>query len=571
MIGIRKLALCSLLLSVMILFMACGQSEQQGDNKSPDSSVTTQAATSNEQNSVKNTDPFGKYDPAIELTTVRTDVTGYKYAEGDSIDNNVVYREYESRLGIKLKNMWISDPSQMAQKSNIMIASGDLPDFFEATPIQFQQLINAGLISDITQAYEEYASEDTKRILNEGGPYALKSATVGGKLMGLPYQTLSKEGAPMLYIREDWVKKLGKEIPKTWKEVEELAIAFARDDPDGNNKNDTTGFAAEKTTIDMWSYMRGFFYTYNAYPREWLVKGEQLEYGGIQPEIKDALLALQRLYKEGAVSREFAAQDTLKANEEVISSKAGMFMGAYWSPLEAPQKTCDAMNQYEGIWKSIPLSTISGQPIKLGHDLGIQGYHVVNKNCKNPEAVVKLMNFWMETFYINTSDEVYYKLCQSKEGNNQTWGLMVAHSYRVWKNVDALYGGIKDVLDNKKKVEEIVPEARDYLKKFESYRQDNDNTLWGWGAIFDPRMDPSIAKVETYRANDSYLLNMFYGAPTKTMTQKWQVLFDKQVQVYNKIIMGASIDEYDKFVKEWKTLGGDQITGEVNEWYSAQK
>jgi len=33
----------------------------------------------------------------------------------------------------------------------------------------------------------------------------------------------------------------------------------------------------------------------------------------------------------------------------------------------------------------------------------------------------------------------------------------------------------------------------------------------------------------------------------------------------------ASIDEFDKFVAQWKQLGGDQITAEVNEWYAASQ
>ncbi|MGG3280993.1 hypothetical protein [Paenibacillus solani] len=40
-------------------------------------------------------------------------------------------------------------------------------------------------------------------------------------------------------------------------------------------------------------------------------------------------------------------------------------------------------------------------------------------------------------------------------------------------------------------------------------------------------------------------------------------------ETFTKIIRGAaSVDEFDQFVLNWKNLGGDQITQEVNEWYA---
>jgi putative aldouronate transport system substrate-binding protein len=43
-------------------------------------------------------------------------------------------------------------------------------------------------------------------------------------------------------------------------------------------------------------------------------------------------------------------------------------------------------------------------------------------------------------------------------------------------------------------------------------------------------------------------------------------------EFFVRIIYGnGSIDEFDDFVKEWKSVGGDAITKEVNDWYSARK
>lgn len=43
-----------------------------------------------------------------------------------------------------------------------------------------------------------------------------------------------------------------------------------------------------------------------------------------------------------------------------------------------------------------------------------------------------------------------------------------------------------------------------------------------------------------------------------------------QLETYTKIITGeADISAYDEFVEKWNSLGGTDITNEVNEWYSA--
>ncbi|KHF31042.1 hypothetical protein CM49_06447 [Paenibacillus sp. P1XP2] len=56
------------------------------------------------------------------------------------------------------------------------------------------------------------------------------------------------------------------------------------------------------------------------------------------------------------------------------------------------------------------------------------------------------------------------------------------------------------------------------------------------------------------------------------MVEKREILNRKRDEIFLKIIMNqVPIDEFDKFVEEWKKLGGDDITKEVNEWYAKNK
>ena len=74
---------------------------------------------------------------------------------------------------------------------------------------QLRELSNAGLIEDLTDVYEQYASTLTKRVLSEEGDGPFEPATIDGKLMGIPQTSSSIEDADLLWIRTDWLHRLG--------------------------------------------------------------------------------------------------------------------------------------------------------------------------------------------------------------------------------------------------------------------------------------------------------------------------------------------------------------------------
>ncbi len=110
-----------------------------------------------------------KYDPPIEVTTVRSMNPSIVWDEGESYERNGVYAAYENDLGIKIRNLWSVDSSQYDQKVNIAIASGDIPDLMQVNSVQFQQLLDADMIMDIGEAFEKYATPYTKEYVTRDG------------------------------------------------------------------------------------------------------------------------------------------------------------------------------------------------------------------------------------------------------------------------------------------------------------------------------------------------------------------------------------------------------------------
>ena len=67
--------------------------------------------------------------------------------------------------------------------------------------------------------------------------------------------------------------------------------------------------------------------------------------------------------------------------------------------------------------------------------------------------------------------------------------------------------------------------------------------------------------------NDKYIpVYNAYSGQTETMETKWANLKKMEEETFAKIITGkADISEFDTFVKNWKSQGGDQILKEIND------
>lgn len=560
----KKRVLSIILVITMVLSVVltgCGK-DQQSEDQQATAGQTSQNSTT--QETAEKPDPFGKYTPTIEITSVRQapNPATVKYAEGESVENNPWSQAYENDLGIKVKYKWVVDSSQWEQKTNLMISSGDLPDFFQATPVQFKQLYAQGLLEDMTKAYEDYASPYTKSIITEAGTAQLDSAKIDGKLMAIPFTGLPKEGLPILYVRTDWLKKLNLSEPKTMDDLLKVSEAFSKQDPDGNGKKDTYGLAIENTLYSI-MFLKGFANGYHAYPKMWIKNSSgQIVYGSIQPEMKATLTKLQEMYKDGQIDKEFGTKDVGKAQETIVAGKVGMYFEGFWSPLY-PQDPLH-QNNPDSDWKALPIVSVDNQPAKVGHELGILGYWVVKKGVKNPEAVVKMLNFFTKTFYENTSDEIYNKYTNGKDGN-EIWQNALVQTYKAFKNLQG-YQNINAVLKGTKQVSDITPEERGNYDKIQKFLKDGDKVGWPWNKIYGE--NGSMGVIEIYKNNDLYVQNEFYGAPTPSMTKN-QVTLDKlEVETFTKIILGSPIDEFDKFVEKWNKLGGEEITKEINDLYA---
>lgn len=341
----------------------------------------------------------------IEVTYMHKLNGTEKYVGDDDINNNVYTRCYADDLGIRLNYVIAAAGDDYTQKLTMAIASNDLPDLMDLPPEEFAELANAGMLADITDAYDTYASDLLKETIEADGGIQLASARVDGKLYGIPQLSAADGTCDLLWIRTDWLENLGLKAPTTMEELVEVARAFRYDDPDGNGVDDTWGIGFQQSIVTEEGAspgsFEGFFAGYGAYACGW-VKGDdgKISYSGINDGMKEALIQLNQMYQDGLIDPEFGVKDTVKLSEDIASGKIGMFYGLEGMPWGACKSNIE--NNPDAEWQCFPIVSATSEPAKPITYVRIARYYAANAKCEHPEALVKLANVFQEK--INSID-----------------------------------------------------------------------------------------------------------------------------------------------------------------------
>lgn len=500
---------------------------------------------------------LSKYDETVTLTFVREIDENFEALignlPGETLENNRWTQLYEQVLGISVEYDWVVQRGLYRQRLNSAIALGSIPDIVKVDVQQLMQLSNANLIQDLTESYERYATPATKEMHLAGGINTLKLATIDGKLMGIPEPNDAIERAEFIWIRMDWLEHLDLHPPQTMDELLHIVKAFTENDPDHNNKNDTYGFALTKYLWDPVMGLTGFMAGYNAFPKMWIEDDSgQLVYGGVQPEVKEALEVLQTMYKDGQIEEEFVFKDGMNAAKLVEEGKIGLLYGEQWSsffPIQASRIDPNAR------WQAFPIVSTSSELPKVPLRFSANQFFVVSERVQHPEAIVKLFNLHLEKNWGKTANYEYYYSTPYP-----AWQLSPVTPFPATKNLDAYRQLSEFRINGDERI--LNAEARAIHNNIEDYLKAGSSDGWGWERTYG--RDGAFAILEQYANNDQLLYENFLGAQAATFIENYSILKSLQDEVFLDIILGKPIDTFDSFVEDWYKLGGAIMTEAVN-------
>lgn len=540
-------------LTGVIAICMCGSLVGCGEGASTESTInqeTGQAAASN--------DPYGRFPETITMTIGKGTPTDSRLPDGETVEDNEYVRYISDKLNIKYTHAWQADSDTAYwEKVPLVLSSGDIPDVMVVREPQLKQMYEAGMIEDLTDAFYNNVSPDLNAAYDNVKGQSLESATMDGKLMGIPSISPGADAQSILWVRDDWRKKLNLPEPETMDDVIALAKAFKEQDPDGNGKDDTKGFIGVTDIANVGNSTFGFdpmFSYYDSYPEMWINdENGKPTYGSIMPQTKEALAKLSDLYAQGLIDNEFVYKDVNKSNELVAGGKAGLFFGPWWLP-NWPLN--DSVKQNPEIeWKAY-LAPLDKEGEYNTHMMfPSRDYLVVRKGYEHPDAVVKTCNMQFDMNRLGAEGAFYKGQNVQFQWDCMPFTLLLSDYYEK----EVMAAEIKRAIDGEVKPEDL---KADYKQIYDYYMVDQKNpkadiTSWSMSNAY-------LTGAQTLNSDKmNRVFGCFYGQ-TDTMEKKWANLKKLEDETFLKIVAGQlPIDEFDKFVEEWKSLGGDEITEEV--------
>ena len=518
--------------------------------------------------------PLAKYPETVTVHMGGKMNPNAKIPEGMSFDDNSYTRLLKEDLNIEIVYDWVASMSDFDEKTSLCIGSNTVPEIMNVTAAQYRALLKYDMIQPLDQYFDDYASDALKSYVDSGGDELMDCITnENGEIMAIPAPNLTAGGINEMWIRQDWLDKLDLEAPRTWDELAEVAEAFVNQDPDGNGEDDTIGILGPGNADHMNAVggnqfgLDPLFSCYQSYPQYWL-EGEdgKVEYGSVRPETKSALENISKLYTDGLIDPEMLVRSDSK--EPLLAGKVGIFFGPWWCAYTFADTTLSGAADWRAYFT--PLSEDGKYYTHMAEPT--TQYVVASKDCRNPEAAFKIINYlianeqsWVEegvsSTEMGTAD--FYPLYNTYDNADE-----IETSYVVLTKYLAGETTIDEVDFSTHKLLKSDMEAVTELKK-EPY---DDFSLENWNLESElakgnlPRL-VAIMVGDAPLVNEEYVpvYNMYNGQ-TETMEAKWANLKKMEEETFAKIIMGkADISEFDTFVKNWKSQGGDQILKEINE------
>lgn len=225
----------------------------------------------------------------------------------ESLDVNPFSKHIEEKLGIAFK--WNTTPDAVFNdKKLLMLASGDYPALIMNAGISKADQIKYGMqgaFIPLNDLIDQHAP-NIKKALEEVSYLKPAITAPDGNIYALPKvnECLHCTYGQRMWVNTTWLDKLGLEMPTTTDEFYEVLKAFKEKDPNGNGKADEIPMT---TSLDVWGggvdafLMNAFIY--NNGTTYLSVKDGKVILSAAEPEWKEGLKYLRKLYSEGLIDK----------------------------------------------------------------------------------------------------------------------------------------------------------------------------------------------------------------------------------------------------------------------------
>lgn len=467
---------------------------------------------------------------AVEEQRQIPNITMMAILYGSSPPEELVEKLLEEKTNTELDFTWVPG-NVYTDRLNAAIVTGTLPKIVQvmATDLKSTSVVNAirsGVFWEIAPYLRDYPN-----LMKYLKPDLLQNGAYFGKVYGLYWELeVSRQG---IQYRKDWLDKLGLQEPRTIDELYQVMTAFAKNDPDGNGKQDTYGL------VDRNDLIYGAFKNLSSYfgtPNGWGVSDGKLIPEFMTKEYLDTMKFMRRLYVEGLINPDFSVTSKSQQEEMFYQGQGGIMIGNLFAPT-----TRDRLKKFNPKAEVEVLNRIRGpKGDRIWASTGLGGLYLFPKSSVKSETELReLLTFFDRLL----TEEVY---------NLVTYGVEDRHYKRAGQRAVELH-------------EETRALRESELNPYMNVLRPINFRYWEW-----KQTDALQAKVDRLILDNQSIAvyDPTAGLISPTQAEKGTELQKIVTDATYRYILGLIDEEgFRKEVEKWRKLGGDRMTEELTVEY----
>lgn len=301
-----------------------------------------------------------------------------------------VFEKAEELTGVKLVGTVSKNETDPRQAFNLMLASGDLPEVIAYHWSEDLEKLgrDGGLIP-----LEDLIAEHAPNLIAfwEENPRLKKDAiSTDGHIYFIPnyYDSKNLKTTTGYFIRKDWLAKLGLEEPKTTDDLYEVLKSFKENDPDGNGMADTVPVYMRGDVGTVLNELVDIFKATSG----WYTDGDEIKFGPMEPEYKEAMQNISKWYAEGLIDPEVFTRG-YGARDFMLNGNLGGFTNDWFGSTSSYNDTLK--DQIEGFdfGAILPPSHNGDKMTRHAKPTYVGGWGIT-VTAEDTEGIMEYMDFW---------------------------------------------------------------------------------------------------------------------------------------------------------------------------------
>ncbi|UVI32639.1 extracellular solute-binding protein [Paenibacillus spongiae] len=251
--------------------------------------------------------------------------------EVEDIHTNRFTKYIEDRLNIQFEFM-TATPAAKKERKQMLFASGEYPAVImsgDFTPDEQIKYGMSGTLRPLDDLIDRYGL-NIKRILSENPKLRQAITAPDNHIYSLPdiNECFHCWYSQKLWVNTEWLERLQLPMPRTTEDFYQMLKAFKTQDPNGNGLQDEVPLSG---ATDSWhTKITGFLmsaFIYNTDENYFYVENGEVGMAAAQPEWKEGLAYIHRLYREGLIDPSSFTQ-TLDGMIQLASNEDANILGS---------------------------------------------------------------------------------------------------------------------------------------------------------------------------------------------------------------------------------------------------